>query len=145
MTTSTLAPPAPAAIRLAPTRPALITRPLLIRFVSMLGSATSFSLLLSVVRAYGAASGGAAPGPGTGSRMLASVLGEAVPPRLAARSGYRWVLAAGLALLGVPALALAASNHLAAVVAVCFLRGLGFGLTVVAGGAMTATLMPAGR
>lgn len=145
MTTSTLAYPLVTATCPPATRPALITRPLLIRFVSMIGSATSFYLLLSVVPTYVAAAGGAAPGAVTGALMLATVLGELVTPRLVARYGYRWVLAAGLTLLGVPSLALMASTHLAAVVAVCLVRGLGFALTVVAGGAMTATLIPAER
>jgi predicted MFS family arabinose efflux permease len=118
---------------------------LLIRFVSMIGSATSFYLLLSVLPAYVAAAGGAAPGSVTGSLMLATVLGELLTPRLVARYGYRRVLAAGLALLGAPALVPIASTHLAAVVTVCFVRGLGFAFTVVAGGAMTATLIPAQR
>lgn len=145
MTTSTLAYPSMVVTCPAARRPSLITRSLLIRFVSMIGSATSFYLLLSVVPTYVAATGGAAPGLVTGSLMLATVLGEVVTPRLVAHFGYRRVLAAGLTLLGVPALALMASTHIAAVVTVCFVRGLGFGLTVVAGGAMTATLIPAER
>ncbi|MBF9132965.1 MFS transporter [Plantactinospora sp. S1510] len=145
MPTSTLAYLPVTATRPPGTRPVLITRQLLIRFVSMVGSATSFYLLLSVVPSYVAAAGGAAPGAVTGALMLATVLGEMVTPRLVARYGYRWVLATGLALLGVPSLALMASTHIAAVVAVCLVRGLGFALTVVAGGAMTATLIPAER
>ena len=138
MTTSTLTCPAP----VGPARPPLVTPALLIRFVSMLGSATSFYLLLSVVPAY---AGGSSAGLMTGALMLATVLGELATPRLVNRFGYRAVLAIGLFLLGAPALGLLASSSAACIVIVCFLRGLGFALAVVAGGAMTAALIPAER
>ncbi|MER8010782.1 MFS transporter [Streptomyces sp. NPDC094149] len=141
MTTSANCPP-----RTAPARPSLLTRPLLLRFVSLVGASVSFFLLLSVVPAYAAgAGGGNAAGLATGSLMLATVLGELVTPRLVARHGYRPTLMAGLVLLGAPALVLTLSSDIAWVVAVCLLRGLGFALTIVAGGALTATLIPAER
>ncbi|TQJ90197.1 MFS transporter [Streptomyces sp. SLBN-31] len=141
MTTSANCPP-----RTAPARPSLLTRPLLLRFVSLVGASVSFFLLLSVVPAYAAGSGGGnAAGLATGSLMLATVLGELVTPRLVARHGYRPTLMAGLVLLGAPALVLTLSSDIAWVVAVCLLRGLGFALTIVAGGALTATLIPAER
>jgi predicted MFS family arabinose efflux permease len=74
--------------------------------------------------------------------MLATVLGELVTPRLVGRFGYRLTLIAGLFLLGAPALVLTVSGHVAWIVAVCFVRGLGFALTIVAGGALTASLIP---
>ncbi|MEU6967042.1 MFS transporter [Kitasatospora aureofaciens] len=134
-------PPAP-----APRRP-LLTRPLLLRFVSILGASTSFYLLLSVVPGYATAGGGGGGSAGlaTGSLMLATVVGELATPSLVDRYGYRAVLAAGLGLLGAPALALALSQNLWWIAAVCLLRGLGFAFTVVAGGALTASLIPAER
>ncbi|MFE9558260.1 MFS transporter [Streptomyces sp. NPDC006703] len=134
-------PPAPAP------RPPLLTRPLLLRFVSMLGASTSFYLLLSVVPAYATAGGGSGGTAGltTGALMLATVVGELATPGLVNRFGYRLVLAAGLSLLGAPALALALSRSLWWIVAICLLRGLGFAFTVVAGGALTASLIPAER
>ncbi|GHE14386.1 MFS transporter [Streptomyces alanosinicus] len=131
-------------------RPPLLTRLLLLRFVSILGASTSFYLLLSVVPHYastggaGAGAGGAA-GLATGALMLATVVGEFVTPRLVDRFGYRLVLGAGLVLLGAPALVLTLSRDLWWIVAVCLLRGLGFAFTVVAGGALTASLIPAER
>lgn len=123
--------------------PALLTRPLLLRFASMVGATLSFFLLLSVVPAYAAErGGGGAAGLATGSLMLATVLGELVTPRLVGRFGYRLTLIAGLLLLGAPALVLTVSGHAAWIVAVCFVRGLGFALTIVAGGALTASLIP---
>jgi len=124
-------------------RPPLLTRPLLLRFISVVGASLSFFLLLSVVPAYAAErGGGGAAGLATGSLMLATVLGELVTPRLVDRFGYRLTLMAGLLLLGAPALALTVSGSTAWVVAVCFVRGLGFALTIVAGGALTASLIP---
>ncbi|MFE1752339.1 MFS transporter [Streptomyces anandii] len=128
-------------------RPPLVTRPLMLRFVSIVGASTSFYLLLSVVPAYAASDGGGGGSAGltTGTLMLATVVGEFATPALVDRCGYRVVLACGLGLLGAPALALAFSGNLWCVLAVCLLRGLGFAFTVVAGGALTASLIPAER
>ncbi|MDH6219404.1 MFS transporter [Streptomyces pseudovenezuelae] len=152
MTTSPNTPPSastdarPPAASPKTVRPPLLSRPLLLRFVSMIGASLSFFLLLSVVPAYAAeAGGGGAAGLATGSLMAATVLGELITPRLVARYGYRTVLMAGLFLLGAPALVLTVSGNVAWIVAVCLVRGLGFALTIVAGGALTATLIPAER
>ncbi|MFJ9708047.1 MFS transporter [Streptomyces sp. NPDC101234] len=127
-------------------RPRLLSRALLLRFVSMIGAMVSFFLLLSVVPAFAAeAGGGGAAGIATGSLMLATVLGELATPRLVDRYGYRVTLMAGLFLMGAPALVLTVSSHVAWIAAVCLLRGLGFALTIVAGGALTATLIPPER
>ncbi|MEU6555802.1 MFS transporter [Streptomyces sp. NPDC046915] len=127
-------------------RAPLLTRALLLRFVSMVGSSVSFFLLLSTVPAYAeAAGGGGGAGLATGALMLSTVLGELVSPRLVARWGNRLPLTAGLLLLGVPALVLTVSDGMVWIVAVCLVRGLGFALTLVAGGALTASLIPAER
>ncbi|WP_316528573.1 MFS transporter [Kitasatospora brasiliensis] len=127
-------------------RPPLVTRPLLLRFVSLLGSAIGFNLLLSAVPLYAQESGGEhAAGLATGALMLATVIGELATPSLTARFGYRPVLAAGLVLLGAPTLVLVWTGGMAAVLAVCLLRGLGFAVALVAGGALTAALIPAER
>ncbi|THA47100.1 MFS transporter [Streptomyces sp. A1136] len=129
-------------------RPPVVTRPLLLRFVSIIGASTSFYLLLSVVPLYAEASSGGNGTPAglaTGALMLATVGGELATPRFVARFGYRLALAVGLVLLGAPALVLTASGSTVWITAVCVLRGLGFALTVVAGGAMTASLIPPER
>ncbi|MFF3564664.1 MFS transporter [Streptomyces sp. NPDC002574] len=128
----------------APARPPLMTRQLLLRFVTVIGASASFFLLLSVVPLYAQRSGGDA-GLATGALMLATVGGELATPRLVAWYGYRLALTAGLALLGAPALVLTFGHGMAWITAVCLLRGLGFALTVVAGGALTASLIPAER
>jgi MFS family permease len=124
----------------------LVTRPLLVRFVSMVGAGVSFYLPLSVVPLYVKSSGsGTGAGLATSALLLATVAAELVTPRLVQRAGYRLALAAGLVLLGAPALALLWPVSLAWVVAVSIARGVGFAITTVAGGALTASLIPAGR
>lgn len=125
----------------------MISRPLVRGFAASLGAMTGFFLLLSVVPLYAASAGAGEAGAGlaTGALLLATVVAEPVAPRLVARFGYRLVFAAGLVLLGAPALALTASSHLAAILAVCTVRGLGFGIVVVLGSMLVATLVPAQR
>ena len=137
MTTMTVETTAPA--RRAP----IMSRALALRFGSILGSATSFYLVVSVVPMYGG--GDQAAGLSTGALMLTTVLGELATPRLIARYGLRPILAVGLVLLGAPLLALPLSASVGWIVAVCLVRGLGFAFTVVAGGALTAALIPADR
>ncbi|MGP4113429.1 MFS transporter [Streptomyces sp. 4N509B] len=132
----------------AEARPRLVTRPLLLRFVTVVGSSASFFLLLSVAPTYAQS----VPGRGsdhaglvTGALMLATVVGEVMAPWLAARCGHRVLLGAGLFLLGAPALVLPLSQGMGWIVAVCLVRGLGFAFTLVAGGALTASLIPPER
>jgi predicted MFS family arabinose efflux permease len=108
---------------------------------------TGFYLLLSVVPLYASSAGAGGLGAGltTGALMLATVAAELATPGLLARLGYRVVLAAGLVLLGAPALALAGSASLAAILAVCVVRGIGLAIVVVAGSSLVATLVPRAR
>jgi predicted MFS family arabinose efflux permease len=124
----------------------LITRPLLLRFVSIIGASSSFYLPLSVVPLYARSAGSdAAAGLATGALLLATVGVELLTPRLVARTGYRIALALGLLFLGLPALALLAPPNLAVIVAVSMVRGAGFAVVTVAGGALTASLIPPQR
>jgi predicted MFS family arabinose efflux permease len=124
-----------------------MNRALLLVFVSGFGTATSFYLLLSVVPLYATSvgAGGVGAGLATGALMLSTVAGELATPSLVARYGYRLALAAGLLLLGAPALALTASGSLTAILAVCVVRGLGFAILVVVAGALVASLLPQER
>jgi predicted MFS family arabinose efflux permease len=144
MTTTALVPDGPS---LLTSRPApLITRTLLLRFVSIFGAAASFYLPLSVVPMYAKSSGSdAGAGLSTGVLLLATVAVELVTPRLVARTGYRLALAGGLVALGVPALALLASSGLAVILTVNVVRGAGFAVVTVAGGALTASMIPQER
>lgn len=128
------------------TRPRLVTRALLVRFVSIFGSSIGFYLPLSVVPLFAKQTGSdAGAGLATVALLLATVAAELVTPRLVARVGYRWALAGGLTLLGVPALVLPFGTGLGVIVAVNVVRGVGFAVAVVAGGAVTALLIPAER
>jgi predicted MFS family arabinose efflux permease len=74
--------------------------------------------------------------------MAATVATQLAVPWLIVRIGYRWVLALGLLLLGVPAPLLVLSAELAPVLAISAVRGVGFGLVTVAGSALVAELVP---
>lgn len=125
----------------------LLTPALVRVLVADFGALTGFYLLLSVlpgyVVAHGASSGGA--GLTTAALMAATVAAEFVIPRIVARFGYRATLAVGLVLLGAPALVLPVLTDLTSVVVVCAVRGLGFAVMVVVGGALVAALVPEGR
>jgi MFS family permease len=124
----------------------LVTRPLMLRFVSIVASSIGFYLPLAAVPMYAAAAGSAtAGGLANGVLLVATVAGELATPRFVARVGYRWALTIGLTLLGAPALVLLATSSFVAVFAVNAVRGVGFAITVTAGGALTAQLIPDGR
>jgi MFS family permease len=126
-----------------PARPPIVSRALLLRFVSIVASSVGFYLPLAVIPRYTVATGAhGGAGLANGALLVATVLGELVTPRIAGWAGYRWALAAGLVLLGAPALALLAAPSFALILGVGVVRGIGFALTVVAGGALTATLIP---
>ncbi len=130
-----------------PIRPRIMSPALVAVFVASFGALTSFYLLLSVVPMYAGSvgAGGVGGGLATGALMLSTVAAELATPTLVSRFGYRLVFAAGLLLLGAPTLALAAASSLAGIMVVCLVRGLGFAIVVVVGGALVAALVPEGR
>jgi MFS family permease len=146
-TTNSRADTVAAAVRPGTTRPPLLSRALLLRFVSIAGASISFYLPLSVTPVLAASAGShGTAGLATGALLLATVLTELVTPWIATRVGYRWALGGGLFLLGAPALVLIrAAPSIPVIVAVSAVRGIGFAVTVVAGGALTAALIPMQR
>src|SRR6185503_18572131 len=95
-------PASPAAGPMTATRRArLVTYPLVLMILSGNGALASFYLMLPV----GAAAGAAGAGSATTLLMAGTVVAELVSARLTARLGERAVYAAGLVLLGAPALA----------------------------------------
>jgi MFS family permease len=94
-----------------------------------------------------AAAGTSSAGAGaiTGALLGGTVIAEAAAASAIRRFGYRAVIAAGALLLGAPTLALLPREPLAVMVGVGFVRGLGFGLSGVAAGALTALLLPPER
>jgi predicted MFS family arabinose efflux permease len=129
-----------------PARPRLVTRALLVRFVSIVGSSIGFYLPLSVVPLVARDAGSASSaGFATVALLLATVSCELVTPRLVSLVGYRWALALGLLFLGAPTIVLVYAASTPAILAVSVLRGMGFAVSVTAGGAVTASLIPAER
>lgn len=128
-------------------RPRLLSRALVLVFLASFGAMASFYLLLSVVPLYAAEGGGGRLQSGltTGVLMLATVSAELATPWLIGRFGYRLTFAAGLLVLGAPALALIASDALPLILAVCAVRGFGFAIVVVVGAALVASLVPRER
>ena len=132
--------------RAAP-RDRIISGPLALVFLAEFCALTSFYLLLSVTPLYAARAGAGSAGAGlvTGVLLLGTVAAELAAARLMNRYAYRTLLVAGLALMGVPALALLAGAPLAVVAAVSVVRGFGFGLCTVVLGALAALLVPPER
>src|SRR3954471_3506923 len=129
-----------------PARPRLVSRALLVRFVSVVGSSIGFYLPLSVVPLVAQEAGSASSaGFATVALLLATVACELVTPRLVSLVGYRWALAGGLLFLGAPTIVLVFVASTPAILAVSVLRGIGFAVSVTAGGAVTASLIPAER
>ena len=124
----------------------IVSRALCVRSVSIIGSSVGFYLPLAVVPSFakqqGPASAAALP---TVALLLASVAGELLTPRLLATIGYRCALGLGLTLLGAPTIVLTSSHLESVIVAVSLIRGIGFAMCVVAGGALTAMLIPPER
>jgi MFS family permease len=141
---TTIAAPVPAPLA---TRPRLVSRALMLVLLADFGGLTSFYLLLTPVPQHAMAAGaaGSVAGLATGVLMLTSVAAEFLVPRSVSRFGSRAVLVAGLALLGVPALALLLSASLPVVLAVCFARGIGLAVIFVECGALAARMVPAQR
>lgn len=125
----------------------LITGPLLRVLFTDFAGLTSFYLLLSSVPLYTASAGVGELGAGlaTATLMGATVATEFAVPRMVARFGHRAVLAAGLVLLGIPALALVSSASMLLITLVSLLRGVGLAIIFVVCGELGASLVPAER
>jgi predicted MFS family arabinose efflux permease len=128
-------------------RSRLITGPLAFLFVSTFCTLTSFELLISVTPMYAKAAGADTVGAGlvTGVLLAGTVAAELVASLVMRHFGYRTVLAAGAALLGLPSIVLLVHGSLTVIVIASVLRGFGFGLGTVVMGTLTAVLVPADR
>ncbi|MEU2437488.1 MFS transporter [Streptomyces rubradiris] len=127
--------------------PALLGRSMIGLLLCTVSGFIGFNLLLSTVPEYASRTSGrtAAAGIVTGVLMAATVAVQPAVPRLLARLGYRTALITSMVLLGAPALVLGVSDQFATTVICSVLRGLGFGVFVVAGSAAVAELSPPGR
>lgn len=107
---------------------------------------TSFYLLLSSLPAHLLASGAdpLVPGLVTGALMVAGVASEIGATGFIARIGARRTFALGALALGGSALFVLVDGPVALILC-CVVRGLGFGLTVVASGTILMGLVPPER
>jgi predicted MFS family arabinose efflux permease len=126
-------------------RPPIMSRALGLRFVSIVASTIGFFLPLSALPIFAERQVAGAGGLTNGALLVACVVGELLSPWVIARIGIRRTLGAGLALLGAPLLILLVAPTLPVMTAIGAVRGIGFALAVVAGGALTAALIPAQR
>ncbi|MET8856069.1 MFS transporter [Streptomyces sp. NPDC004579] len=111
------------------------------------GGFASFNVLLSAMPAYAVRSGAGPSGAGSLTAVLmAATLGvQPLTPVLFARLGRRLSLALSGALLALPCLALPAVSTFTALTGLAVVRGLGFGIFVVAGVTFIAELFPSGE
>ncbi len=116
-------------------------------FLFSAGILTGFYLLLSVTPMYAASAGIGSAGAGlvTGMLLLGTVAAELAASGLMRRFGYRTLLATGVILMGIPALAQLTPGPPATIVVASVVRGFGFGLSTVVTGALTAMLLPPER
>ena len=108
---------------------------------------SGYALLLPVSPLWATHGGAGTAGAGAvnGVLMLFTVLMQPVVPGLIRRWGWGAVMAAGVALLGLPSLAHLLSDDLLTILALSAVRGLGFGILTVTGSAAVAELFPPGR
>ncbi|MEV4359283.1 hypothetical protein [Nonomuraea sp. NPDC049625] len=126
----------------AAARTPIVSGALPARMATVVASSIGFFLPFAVVPEYAERSAGATvAGAANAALPVTTVAVELAAPALVARLGYRWALGPGLVALGGPTLVLLTSSDAPAIIAVGALRGVGFAVTVVAGGA----LVPAER
>lgn len=125
----------------------IISRPLVLVFLSQFCTLSSFYLLLSVTPLLAAAAGAGSAGAGlvNGALLAGTVAAELVSSAVMRHCANRTVLAVGAVLMGLPTLALHSGSTLGILIGVSSVRGFGFGLSTVVAGAMAAELVPPER
>lgn len=115
--------------------------------IAAFGGFASFNVTLSAMPAYAVRSGAGPSGAGvlTATLMAATLVVQPFTPRLFARLGRRYSLALSGVLLALPCLLLPAATTMSTLAGLVAVRGLGFGVFVVAGVTFTAELFPPGR
>ena len=108
---------------------------------------SGYALLLTVAPLWAVEGGAGTAGSGlvNGVLLLFTVLTQLLVPRALRSFGWGPVLAAGLAFLGIPGLAMSLSDELGVVLALSAVRGVGFGVLTVTGSAAVAALVGAER
>lgn len=108
---------------------------------------TGFCITIASLPAWLAGRGtpDALAGLATTVLLVATVVVQLLVPRLVQRFGLAAVLAGGLIALGAPSLLLLVNGGLGWVLAICAVRGAGFGSLTVLGSTMTARVVPVAR
>src|SRR5690349_19784419 len=108
---------------------------------------SGYALLLTVAPLWVTEGGATTSGAGLVNGVLLgfTVLTQLLVPRALRTFGWGPVLAVGLALLGIPGLAMALSDELTVVLALSAVRGVGFGVLTVTGSAAVAALVGPSR
>jgi MFS family permease len=125
----------------------IVSGQLALVFLAEFCALTSFYLLLGGAPRLAVAAGASSAGAGlvNGVLLLGTVAAELVAPLLLRRGRYLILLVIGSLLFGAPVLALLPGATLASIVTVSAFRGVGFGLTTVMTGTLTAELLPPER
>lgn len=129
------------------TRGPLASRDFLLLLAATFGVAANFTPMLSVAPLWAAEGGAGHAGAGaaTAATMAATVAIQFLLPRILRRYGAQRALAVGALLLGLPTFAYVLSASLAWVLLISAVRGIGFGLAVVAASTLAAGLVPAAQ
>lgn len=108
---------------------------------------TGFFATISALPAWIARSGTADSLAGfvTTTLLVATVSTQSIVPRMVTRFGMTTTLAIGLAALGAPSLLFLIDGGYLWVLAICAVRGVGFGAMTVLGAMLTARIVPPGR
>ncbi|SNR46488.1 Predicted arabinose efflux permease, MFS family [Haloechinothrix alba] len=127
-------------------RSPLRSRPFVLLLLAAGGMFFGFALLVSVVPLWVVehGSGEFSAGAVTAVFMTSTVLAQLMMSTLVRRFGYRAMAITGAALLGAPASLLMLFTDWQPVLAVSFVRGVGFGIVTVCGSALIAELLPRG-
>lgn len=130
-----------------PQRATWTDRGMLALLTMTLAGFSGYAVLLPVAPLWAVHGGADEGGSGlvNGVLLLSTVLTQLTVPGLLRRFGWERVLASGLVLLGLPSLALLASDALGPVLAVSAVRGTGFGILTVTGSAAVAELVDPAR
>lgn len=122
----------------------LRSRGFILLLVATFAAVSNYATLLSVVPLWAAhgGSGGTGVGATTGVMMAATVASQLSMGWLFRVLSLRRLFALGAALMGVATPAYVLSDALAPLLAISAVRGVGFGMVVVAGSAITAELIP---
>ncbi|RNL86454.1 MFS transporter [Halostreptopolyspora alba] len=130
-----------------PQHGSLFGRDFLLLLTATLLTFANFAPLLTVLPMWTARgeTGHGGIGAISATMMAATVAVQFLMPWILASVGLRAVLAVGALLLGAPTLGYLASSDLSWVLAVSAVRGVGFGMVVVAASALVVELVPAPR